>query len=542
MTYRVNLKKTSYLKFEGYTVSEGSNGYGLFVHEALSKTVATLTGQNNILISNYFGKLDSWLRTYANNGCGADYLLTIGKLLKGRLKEKDNTDIALTSSLSTLIEGLQSIFCIGYTYEYEQGAERVVIEDLEYFFQDYEILTFNDISDFEITPAQDLIFNTIEVGYEKYETEEVNGADEFNSKRHYSTPIRKHENKLNILSKLIAGGYPIEFTRQSRLRSADYKYDNNNFIIAVKNDIVPPEDLTNDKQYQIIEITDNGEVVISSDALEQLNGPEYTLTITDSVGNDGTYNLVAYYQDALTDEFGNIAGFFVFMTLDPMPANTEDFGFINFLYPDDPGQSTTRLIAKLDDAFTTLNNVIDPTTIYNAEISPVRNLLRWAKYINGGLTYKQPTEVLKFTYGEANYLLESQLKETETCLGGDISRTLVKENQDFILSDFNQFERLWIAEYVSFKSECSYGDFLTIRENLLPDVAKSQKNGYISVNYLDDQYQGYPIEVNYEPNKRICTFKLLRKANIGDQAAPVENLTATALSDTEIQLNWGYPS
>jgi hypothetical protein len=511
MTYRVNLKKTSYLKIEGYTVSAGSNGYGLFVHEALSKAVAVLTGQDNIFISNYFGRLDSWLRAYTENGCGANFLFTIGKLLKGRLTEKDNTPIALTSSLSTLIESLQSIFCIGYTYEYEQGAERVVIEDMEYFFQNYEILSFDDISDFEISPAQDLIHNTIEVGYEKYETEEVNGADEFNSKRHYSTPVKKHESKLNLLSKFVTGGYPIEFTRQSRLRSADYKYDNNNFLISVKEDILPGLPVLPDASYTITGITDENKILISEDAIEQLSEPGFTLTITGSSSNNGTYTVVDYYTDEFTGALGENLGTFTYLTLDPVPNNTDDIGTINFNYPDTPGEDRIILSARKNESFSALNNVVDPDTIYNAEISPVRNLLRWAKYINGGLTFKQPTEVLKFTYGEGNYLLESQLKESETCLGGDVNRNLLKENQDFALSAFNQFNKLWIAEYITFKAECSYDEFLTIRENLLPDVAKAQKNGYISVNYLDEQYQGFPMEVNYEPNKRICTFKLLRK-------------------------------
>ena len=522
MTYRINLLKTSFLKIEGYTVAAGSVGYGLLTHEALSKAVSNLTGKDNIFISNYFGGASSWLRSYPFNGCGANYLLTIGKLLKGRLKEKDKvTDIALTTSLSTLIEGLQSIFCIGYSYEYEEGAERVVIEDMDYFFQDYEIISFDSIWDFELTPAQDLIFNTVEVGYEKYETEEVNGADEFNSKRHYSTPIRKHENKLNLLSKLIAGGYPIEFTRQSRLKTADYKYDNNNFIISVKDEFVSGQPVKEDVQYPIIWINPANEIAISPNSGAALSSKITNVIISGSSLNNGTYTLVSWHGGETTSEFGETPEPVNYLVLSPAPNHNDQTGTITINYPDEPISDSFRLTAKLNDPFTALNNVVDPSTVYNAEISPVRNLLRWSKYINGCLTYKQPNEVLKFTYGEGNTLLESQLKESETCLGGDNNRALIKENQDFELFWFNGFEKLWVAEYISFKTECVYDDFLTIRENLLPDINKAQKNGYISVVYNDEVFQGYPIDVSFEPNKKICTFKLLRK-----YVTPIINIIA----------------
>lgn len=61
--------------------------------------------------------------------------------------------------------------------------------------------------------------------------------DEFNTKLQFSTPIISFKKKLSIISRLIGSGFAIELTRRKKDSKEDtWKYDEDNFIIAVKND------------------------------------------------------------------------------------------------------------------------------------------------------------------------------------------------------------------------------------------------------------------------------------------------------------------
>lgn len=62
--------------------------------------------------------------------------------------------------------------------------------------------------------------------------------------------------------------------------------------------------------------------------------------------------------------------------------------------------------SKAAEGYYDIQNVIDPLTGYNYDISPGRNLLNWLRYIASGLIYSE-TKELKFSYGEVNYLMKS---------------------------------------------------------------------------------------------------------------------------------------
>jgi hypothetical protein len=84
------------------------------------------------------------------------------------------------------------------------------------------------------TTAQDLIYGTINVGYDKWEAEEYNGLDEMNTERQYRRNIDSNPSELDLMSDLISAGYTIEVTRrknQTETGTSDWRYDDDLFIV-----------------------------------------------------------------------------------------------------------------------------------------------------------------------------------------------------------------------------------------------------------------------------------------------------------------------
>src|SRR5690606_39599598 len=90
--------------------------------------------------------------------------------------------------------------------------------------------------DIKMTVATEYYYNNITIGYSTWENEEINGIDEFNSKRQFTLGLKTIGETDEILSNLVASGYAIEFTRRKKYldnSTEDYKYDNNTFIICL---------------------------------------------------------------------------------------------------------------------------------------------------------------------------------------------------------------------------------------------------------------------------------------------------------------------
>ena len=86
---------------------------------------------------------------------------------------------------------------------------------------------------------------------------------------------------------------------------------------------------------------------------------------------------------------------------------------------------------ELDENFTTLTNLTNRDTRYNSRLTPGRNFLRWANYLNGCLQ-SYIGSVFKFASGEGNFDMTSLM--STSCLGDG---TFVDEKGNFaVTSDF----------------------------------------------------------------------------------------------------------
>lgn len=230
----ITFDKESFFKAETTKACPPSNTQAYLVHETLSRVTEAVTDYCVRVKSSYYGRTDSQPFDFPSDGCGGLRFLTTG------LKIRNALNPTFFASPQDLIVGLRAIDNIGWGIEDDPdrpGALLLRIEDMDYFYQDLEIMRCPFISKGNETVDESKSFATIRVGYKKWETQANFGLDEFNSNREYRTAITSVSNILDITSTLIAGSYPFELTREQQYvdtSNADTTYDNEIFIACLK--------------------------------------------------------------------------------------------------------------------------------------------------------------------------------------------------------------------------------------------------------------------------------------------------------------------
>jgi hypothetical protein len=179
---------------------------------------------------------------YENYGCDWYYALVRGlQIRQYPLDEKP-----FSMSFKQWWEGANPILNLGLTYETIEGNEVIRVEDKAYFFDPNPLLQFDFVNNIEETFDKDYIFRKAKIGYKIWKSEDVSGIDDTQTNREYSTILKAGGTDFLKQSELIAASYAIETTRRtSKEKSADFKYDNETFIIALNEETRAPE--TNEK-------------------------------------------------------------------------------------------------------------------------------------------------------------------------------------------------------------------------------------------------------------------------------------------------------
>lgn len=134
----------------------------------------------------------------------------------------------------------------------EYTTENVIrIEEKAYQYPDEETsIDFSFVEDITKKYDNDRIFNKVSIGYTKWESEDISGIDDPQTKKTYNSRFKKVGKELSLYSEWIAASLLIEQARRTtRIKSADYKYDNETFIVAL-NDL--PQDESPDISPDII--------------------------------------------------------------------------------------------------------------------------------------------------------------------------------------------------------------------------------------------------------------------------------------------------
>jgi hypothetical protein len=221
---------SSEVNFDFKSLSDDTEAEGFFIHDVLAAVVERITGRPDSFYSEYFGSPYTKARQYEEAGCGSHYTLHKGLHIRGyTLTEK-----IFSISFKDCWNGVNPIFNLGCGYETIDGVEVIRIEPKAHFYDPNPIVQFSYVNGQTEGYDKDLIFKRVFIGYEQWQAEEIRGLDDPQAKHYYATRMKTSGKELTIYSKFIAASLAIEVTRRKTAeRSADYKFDNNTFIIAI---------------------------------------------------------------------------------------------------------------------------------------------------------------------------------------------------------------------------------------------------------------------------------------------------------------------
>lgn len=225
----------SNINIEADTVFTPSQATFHLMHEAFTRVVESITDRKDSFRSTLYGRTDSTPVSYGADGPGALKGFANGKRIRG-FPSADNPNYA---SLKDLLTVAKAIDCAGMGVEYQDGKERCVVEHISYFYQPRRSIMISNVSNLEKKVLEEMYYNEIEGGYDKWGDEAIGGLDEPNARREYTLPITQTKRKLDLKCPYPASTYLMEQIRRQHYtvsRTKDTKFDNDNFLIQLKRD------------------------------------------------------------------------------------------------------------------------------------------------------------------------------------------------------------------------------------------------------------------------------------------------------------------
>jgi hypothetical protein len=219
----------AFLRLETNSQFEPTEAKAWAIHELFARLTHATTNEPSSFRSDYFGRTNSQPTSYPVTGCGGYTAITNGLKLRQYTDERS----AIIVSIQDLLDSMDSLHGIGWAVL----NNKMIVEPIEYFYQSTIVKTLNNVPSFEMRIAQSKYFNEVQIGYEKWETEDVNGIEEPNSIHSYSLPKVQRKNRIDKISPYIGGSYAIESTRRRLVSTKDWKFDTDNFILALKHDV-----------------------------------------------------------------------------------------------------------------------------------------------------------------------------------------------------------------------------------------------------------------------------------------------------------------
>jgi len=178
-----------------------------------------------------------WYNNVDGFGGGALKGLINGYQLRGSIAIT-NVPTLFTTSFKQLFLDLKAIDNIGWGFVYEIGVLYLRIENWKWFYKNETILSITNPEEINRQLDVSKLTSRLKIGYSKYAAiEDINSIDGFHTERNYSNGLKAVDKELSQISKLISDPYAIEFTRRKYFDATtkDWKYDENTFIIALRN-------------------------------------------------------------------------------------------------------------------------------------------------------------------------------------------------------------------------------------------------------------------------------------------------------------------
>jgi hypothetical protein len=223
------------ISFKSQTVTPETNVSSIMIYEAFERCLQYITNQARPFYSELLGRTDLG---YAVDGEYSLISILIGNWLRGRRFDAQDNKIKLITNLKDLIDFVNSIACVGFGFKVIDGVQKFVLEKRSKFYdKDFRIGTLGGVYKPRKKVDSKRYFNMVEYGYSyKLDIATVNAIDEFNTLRRSIIPIINTKNTLKIATKVITGGYPIEYQRRLVGTTEDGTYDDEVFASVMIRD------------------------------------------------------------------------------------------------------------------------------------------------------------------------------------------------------------------------------------------------------------------------------------------------------------------
>jgi len=186
--------------------------YMFYIYEAFYRVLQLISGRYQCFYSEFLGRTDSVFEAYDEDGEGSLMAITSGKWIR----EFDWRTNPLNLSLKDLFKTINGIHNVGLEFSEDSvGREAVRLEKEQYFYdietdetkektwktnQILDLSSWLNNENIEKEVLPDWYANEVEVGYSKFEYENIQGLKEFNTISTWAIPIRSVKSKLDLTS------------------------------------------------------------------------------------------------------------------------------------------------------------------------------------------------------------------------------------------------------------------------------------------------------------------------------------------------------
>lgn len=183
-----------------------------FLHNTIDRILHIISGKKDILFSNILGKTE---QGYNEDG-ELSLIGTVSGLQSRAFSEDSEYYTSPKISLKDVLQSISNTFNLGYGTELIKNKERLIVEDIRYFYRQEVLSRFpKQITNVKRTIDESSYYSGLEFGFEKggdYENDM--GLDEPNIKSAFTTPLNNTSNKFKKLSKIRADEYGLEVLRR----------------------------------------------------------------------------------------------------------------------------------------------------------------------------------------------------------------------------------------------------------------------------------------------------------------------------------------
>lgn len=229
----------SQMTITAQTTYPTTQAQGYLIHDLIHGVIARLGIGLDPFYSEFLGSTLTTTKQYDTDGCGWMYVI-----LKGlQIRQYTLTEKPFFISFKEIWDGINPILNLGLGYEEIDSLQVIRIEEKEHFISsDGETsINFSNVREISSSYDKEFIFKKVTTGYKKWQSENASGIDDPQTKHVRATKLKTGEH-LDIQSGFIAASLAVETTRrETKKKSADYKFDNDNFIIALNTDDVSPD-------------------------------------------------------------------------------------------------------------------------------------------------------------------------------------------------------------------------------------------------------------------------------------------------------------